>query len=53
MILLMKKIASEGVIYTGLALITVLAIPICLFGLLAVLVWEATETVVRYIEKEK
>ena len=51
MILLMKKIVSEGVIYTGLALIVVLAVPICLFGALAALVWEATEAIVNMIER--
>lgn len=49
-VLYMRKIVSSGVIYIGIALIAVLAIPICLFGILAAMVWAATEAIVSAIE---
>lgn len=49
----MKKIVSSGVVYIGIALIAVLAIPICLFGFLAVMVWTTTEAIVGAIEQKE
>lgn len=53
MVPFMRKIVSEGVIYIGIALIAVLAIPICLFGILAAMVWAATEAIVGAIERKE
>lgn len=49
----MRKIVSSGVIYIGIALIAVLAIPICLFGILAALVWTAIEAIVGAIGQKE